>query len=236
VNQSICDAFNLNVPPLTPPPTFSTSQGLVCLPGTAPSTSPVIVIQGSAPNNTRAFIDFFTPERSRFFRKAYAGFRLKSYFFSRTIKADCNPPVSRGENRGGCDGLYDIFPGIIDVTFGKDEAVTGGHMSTWLFRLDANYPLPFYQGIHLFASAYTALAGNKLSQPFNAYTINSPVTGTNNDANTFRYGLQPLNRDYFQVGIGVDLVQVFKKSSGGGQPSSQAPAPKPAAGSSPTTN
>jgi hypothetical protein len=86
--------------------------------------------------------------------------------------------------------------------------------------------LPFYSGIHLFASVYTGLTGNRLTQPYNSYTINSPTTGSNNDANTFRFGLQPLNRDYFRIGIGVDLVQVFKKASSGGQPNAQAPAPK----------
>jgi hypothetical protein len=74
---------------------------------------------------------------------------------------------------------------------------------------------------------YTALKGSSLTQPFNTFTINNPTTGANNDANTFRFGLQPLNRDYFRVGIGVDLIQVFKKVSSGGQPNSQAPTPKP---------
>lgn len=223
VNQGICDAFSVNVPPKNPPLKVSNSSGLYCQPGTTPSTSPLIV----APDgSTKSYVDFFAPERSRFFRKAYVGFRLQTYFFSRTIKADCNPPNRRGESRGDCDGLYDIFPGIIDLTFGKDEAVTGGHMSTWLFRLEANYPLPFYQGIHIFASMYTALSGNGLTQPYNSYTINTPTTGANNDANTFRFGLQPLNRDYYRIGIGVDLVQLFKKASGGGQPNSKAPTPQ----------
>jgi len=170
------------------------------------------------------YIDFFTPERSRFFRKAYGGIRLKTYFFSRTIKGNCNPPVTRGETQGDCDGLYNIFPGTIDLTTGKDEAVTAGHMTTWLFRVEANYPLPFYPGVHIFASLYTVLKGNNLTQPYNSYTINTPTSGSNNDANTFRFGIQPLNRDYYRVGIGVDLIQLFKKSSSGGQPSSQAPA------------
>jgi hypothetical protein len=221
VNQGICDAFNLNVPPRTPAPTKSSSGGLVCQPGTSAAPSPLII----APDgSTKSFVDFFTPERSRFFRRVYGGVRLKTYFFSRLTKADCDPPVRRGQTRGDCDGLYNIFPGTIDLTFGKDEAVTAGHLSKWLFRIEANYPLPFYQGIHVFASMYTALQGNSPTQPYNAYTINSPATGANNDVNTFRYGLSPLNRDYYRIGIGVDLIQVFKKASGGGQPNSKAPA------------
>jgi hypothetical protein len=229
VNQSICDAFSILR--TNPSATTSSQAGLLCMAGTPPSTSPVIVVAGTTP---KSFVDFFTPERSRFFRKAYAGFRLKTYFFSKTIKGYCDPEPKRGENRGDCDGLYNIFPGIIDVTVGKDEAVTGGHMSTWLLRLEAVYPLPFAPSIHLFASTYTALKGNKASQPFNSFTINTPLAGANNDSNTFRFGLQPLDRDYFRVGVGVDLIQLFKKSSSGGQPSSAAPAAQPAA-ATPTT-
>jgi len=236
VNQAICDAFSLinpNLPPPVTPPTVSTSRGLICG-NTGPTGTPANQTYIVAPNPGGAtatkndpFVDFFTPERSRFFRKAYGGFRLKTYFFSKSVKADCNPPSKRDKDKGDCDGLYDIFPGVIDLTVGKDEAVTAGHMSTWLFRLDAVYPLPFYQGIHIFASAYTALKSNNLTQPYNAYSILTPVTGTNNDFNTFRFGIQPLNRDFFQVGIGIDLIQVFKKASNGGQPNSAAPAPKP---------
>jgi hypothetical protein len=221
-NQSICDAFSANVPPKKTPPTVSGPSGLVCQPGTSPSTSPVIIAPGGS---TKSYIDFFTPERSRFFSQFNFGLRLKTYFFSKMIKGDCIPSTGRGETQGDCDGLYNIFPGIIDLTFGKNEAVTAGHLSTWVFGINANYPLPFYQGIHLFASMYTALTSNSASQPYNAYTINTPTTGANNDANTFRYGLQPLNRDYYTIGVGVDLVQVFKKASSGGQPNSKAPAP-----------
>ena len=231
VNQTICDAFAAPAGSKV-----SSNTGLVCTlvgPNNAPLTSPAIV----APDGSqKAFINFFTPDRSRFFRRAYAGVRLKTYFFSKDIQADCIPPVSRRPDRGGCDAPYDIFPGIIDLTVGKDEAVTGGHMTTWLFRIDAVYPLPFYQGIHIFGSVYTGLTGNRTTPPFNSYNVQAPAAGSNNDANTFRFPLQPLNRDYFRVGIGVDLIQLFKKAANGGQPSADAPAaPKSDAPPSPKT-
>ncbi len=229
MNQSICDAFNVNasLPRNSPSYSVSNAGGLVCVPGTSPSTSPVIEAPKNVnPSGIASYVDFVIPERSRFFRKAFVGFRLKTSSVVR-LKPTAIPRVSR--EKGDCDGLYDIFPGTIDLTVGKDEAVTAGHMSTWLFRLDANYPLPFYQGIHLFASMYTGITGNQKTQPYNSYSINTPVTGASNDSNTFRYALQPLNRDYFRVGIGVDLIQLFKKTSSGGQPnSSQAATASPA--------
>jgi hypothetical protein len=219
VNAGICSAFA--APSGT---TQSGTSGLVCKtnPASAPGTTPVtpastVIV---APNGPFPYVDFYAEQRSRFYRKVYGGFRLKTYFFSKTITGNCLPVTKRSDNTGDCEGLYDIFPGIIDLTVGKDEAVTAGHLSTWIFRMDAVYPLPFKPSIHLFASTYTALKANRATQPFNSYVINTPTTGSNNDSNTFRYALQPLDRDYFRVGIGVDLVQLFKKPEKGGQPTS----------------
>jgi len=192
VNQSICDAFN-----------NATKKSFTCLIPTG-GTSPVI----QDPTGTnKAFITFVTPDRSRFFRRYFTGFRLKSYYFSKDVKGEAP---------------YDIFPGIIDLTFGQDEAVTGGLLRGVLFRAEAAYPMPFYQGIHIYASVYSALGRNRPSVPFSAFTIQAPDAGSNNDANTFRFSVPPLNRDYFRIGVGVDVIQVFKKT---GQPKANAPSP-----------
>ena len=224
VNKSICDAFMTT----TPGATRTDSNGLACtfpVSNGTTSTTPVVV----APDGTqKTFIDFVTPDRSRFFRRYYVGLRLKTFFFSKNIKAECSPQLKDVS----CDAPYDIFPGIVDFSTGKDDAVTGGHMSTWLFRVEAVYPLPFYQGIHVFGSVYTAMSRHSAKpipgdQPFNNYTIQAPTAGTNNDLNTFRFNLRPLSRDYFRIGIGIDLIQVFKKASNGGQPAKDAPVPEP---------
>jgi hypothetical protein len=68
---------------------------------------------------------------------------------------------------------------------------------------------------------YTRIHGsNSVSQPYSGYTILAPANGAATDLNTFRFVLQPLDRDYFRVGVGVDLIQVFKKT---GQPNKNAP-------------
>jgi hypothetical protein len=156
------------------------------------------------------FISFFTPERSQFFRRYYGGLRLKTYFFSPDVKGECNP-----KRKGPCDAPYDIFPGIIDVTVGQDEAVTAGKLHHLLLRIEGVYPLPFVPGFHVFGSIYTAFRGNHQTQPFNTFTVNTPTDGSANDANTFRFPLAPLDRDYFRVGVGVDLIQLLKHGKGG---------------------
>ena len=212
VNQSICDAFKAPAGA-----TVSGPSGLVC---TFPSgsTNPVVVAPNPAfdPTNPMSpatvqdpFLSLFTPERSRFFRRYYAGLRFKTYFFSPDVKGDCNP------KRKQCDAPYDIFPGIIDVSVGQDEAVTAGRLKGVLFRVEGVYPLPFVPGLHIFGSIYSSFKGDHPDFPLNSFTVNTPAEGARNDLNTFRFGLPPLNRDYFRVGIGIDLIQVFKRNKGG---------------------
>ena len=216
VTQAICDAFQAPAGQ-----TVSDANGLICgfqAGKAAIKVSPNPDIPGDT--GLRSFVDFFTPDRSRFFRRYYTGLRFKSYFFNRDVHSYCKPFERRRGDEGDCDAPYDIFPGIIDLTFGRDEAVTAGHLSGWLFRIEGVYPLPWYQGIHVFGSIYTKLQRNHADQPFGPYTIQKPADGAATDLNTFRFGLHPLDRDYFRVGIGVDLIQVFKKA---GQPKKDAP-------------
>lgn len=233
VNQSICDAYN-----------NATAHNFACV---TPSGANSPVIQDPVTGANKPFIAFVTPDRSRFFRRFYTGVRLKTFFFNQDIKGDCslsvkptksakNEPDKNGKREtdpnartisdpgadAGCrETPYDLFPGIIDLSFGKDEAVTGGHFNKWLFRVEASYPLPFVKGLHVFGSVYTG-GKNQQKPPFNALTIQSPNNNSDNpiqsDATTFRFPTQPLSRDYFRLGVGVDLIQLFKKSSNGGQP------------------
>lgn len=224
VTQAVCDAFGAPAGQQ-----FSDKNGLVCTytdaSGNVQSTPFIKVDPTNDPNHgLRSYVDFYTPDRSRFFRRYYAGLRFKTYFFSQNVHSYCKPFESRPGDEGDCAAPYDIFPGIIDLTFGRDEAVTAGRLSGWLFRIEGVYPLPWYQGIHIFGSIYTKLASSRADQPFTPYTIQAPQAGAATDLNTFRYGVHLLDRDYFRVGIGVDLIQVFKKT---GQPDKKAP-PAPA--------
>jgi len=206
VNQSICDAYNTLF-------TCKFQTG---------ATTPVIVAMDGT---TKSFIVFVTPDRSRFFRRIYAGFRVKSYYFSKDVRADCYPPTGRSEERGDCEAPYNIFPGIMDVTLGQDESITSGLLRGLVFRAEASYPLSFFPGVHLYTSVYTLLRRNRPSPPFSSFLVQAPDAGSNNDASTFRFPVPPLSRDYFRIGIGVDILQVLKKFEKGGQPTTHAPSP-----------
>ena len=234
VTQGICDAFAAPAGQqfsIGTPNSTQGSQGLLCTfndpnASTNPQKSPLIQVPNSTSNpdpnkGVRSFIQFYEQDRSRFFRRYYAGLRLKTYFFSPDVHSYCQPFENRNLDEGDCAAPYDMFPGIIDLTFGQDESVTGGRTVGIVARLDAVYPLPWFKGMHVFGSMYTRIHGSsKASQPFSGYTIVNPSNGAANDLNTFRFGLQPLDRDYFRIGVGVDLIQVFKKT---GQPDKNAP-------------
>lgn len=238
ITQGICDAFSANshLKAGTAPATVSGPGGLVCTfpspTASAPTpTSPVLVVPDPRDPTKMAndqFIDFVTPERSRFFRRYYAGLRLKTYFFSPDVRGDCKT------ERKECEAPYDLFPGIIDLTLGQDESVTKGGFNGLLLRLEGVYPLPFYSGLHIFGSVFTSLTGDHLDQPFNSF---SPVAanGANTDFNTFRFATPLLKRDYFRIGIGVDLIQVFKHGKGG-QPTTTTATPSNQSGASTTTS
>ncbi len=157
-------------------------------------------------------IAFVNQERSRFFRKYYAGLRLKTYHFSPLVenKYECDPGY-----HGPCEGLLNAYPGVIDLTVGQDEQITGGRLSRWLFRLDAVYPLPFVPGLHIFGSVYSAFQKNRLSEPlFLPATSTTPIS----DPSVFIVNVPQRDRDVYRLGIGVDLLQVIKKYKEVGKP------------------
>ncbi len=158
----------------------------------------------SGNNVTPTIIAFVNKDRSRFFRRYYAGLRIKSYFFSDKIRGECDDPRTDKP----CEGLINLFPGVVDITAGKDEAVTGGHLSDWVFRLDAVYPLPFVPALHIFGGANLALSRNKTTVPL---ILEPPSSFLNlSDPHVYVQPLDSPNRDTYRLGLGVDLLQIIK--------------------------
>ena len=149
----------------------------------------------------KQFIGFTTPERDRFLRQYFGGFRFKTYRYSK-----------EGE-------LLDQFPGMFDVTFGQNEAVTGGTFHKFVVGLEGFYALPFPEGkrfLFLFGSAKFKAGGPKTKQvPFVLDTAESSVLPTN--PNVFLADPTPSNRDVYRIGFGVDLIEVFKAATAAGK-------------------
>jgi hypothetical protein len=146
-------------------------------------------------------IAFISPDRDRFLRQYFGGFRFKTYNVC-------------GENEDDCTkgNLRPTFPATFDVTFGQNEAVTGGRLHKFVVGLDGFYPLPFpdkNRFLYLFGSARLKAGGPKNNDtPFILATAASSVNIT--DASVFIADPTPTNRDTYRIGFGVDLFELFQ--------------------------
>ena len=147
----------------------------------------------------KEFIAFVPPDRNRFFRRYFAGLRLKTYY----VRDDFP------------DELDTIFPGIIDITVGQNESVTGGALRGVVFGVEGIYPLPFIKGkqrgsLYVFGSARVKLNDAKIETPVFLQPPDSPVAVPGDKV--FIQQLPPRDSDYYRLGIGVDLIRLIKRN------------------------
>jgi hypothetical protein len=139
-------------------------------------------------------IAFISPDRDRFLRQYFGGFRFKTY------------------NTDNDGQLEQTFPATFDVTFGQNEAVTEGRFHKFVVGFDGFYPLPFpdkKRFLYLFGSARLKAGSPKNHEtPFILDTAASSVKIT--DPKVFIADPTPTNRDTWRIGFGVDLFELFK--------------------------
>lgn len=139
-------------------------------------------------------IAFVSPERDRFFRQYYAGFRLKTVFQRNEIKYQ---------------------PAMFDVMFGQNEAITN-RLQGVIMRFDGSTPIPVKKAdfLYLFASTQMKLGKNvNRSLPSFFLDAASNVNLTGNDTLVVPIERSPYlrsNRDIFRIGVGIDLFRLFK--------------------------
>lgn len=153
----------------------------------------------------KEFIAFVAPDRDRFLRQYFGGIRLKTYTYDDVNEA--------GVRVAGANNLQNVFPAMLDITFGQSEAVTGGKLVKFVLGIDGFYPLPFpdkYRFLYLFGTAKFKVGGPRtIATPFILNTAASSVKAT--DTTVFIADPQPSNRDFYRIGFGVDLLELFRK-------------------------
>jgi hypothetical protein len=157
------------------------------------------------------FIAFVSGDRNRFFRQYYGGLRLKSYYVRH--RPD-NPDADDVSAADSDEALDNIFPGILDVTFGQNEAVTGGELHGGVVRIDGIYPLPFISGdkkgsVYVFGSALMKLRHPKILAPVILQPPDATVAVPG--ANVLLQQLPTQDADHYRIGVGVDLIRLIKK-------------------------
>lgn len=154
----------------------------------------------------KEFIAFVSPDRDRFLRQYFGGIRLKTYTYDKT-----NDKGVRAA--GNSEAIQNVFPAMLDITFGQSEAVTGGKLVKFVLGIDGFYPLPFpdkYRFLYLFGTAKFKVGGPKtISKPLILDTAASSVKVT--DSTVFIADPVSSNRDFYRIGFGVDLLELFRK-------------------------
>lgn len=138
-------------------------------------------------------VAFSNQDRSSFLLKYGAGFRTSNKFGCKDFSADCTPA-----------------PGVLDITFGQDEAVSRGLLRHVVFKLDGMLPIPTGKAayVYLFGSAYVRLAKNQDLSPL----ILQTATGvTIPSASVVVLPLKIPDRDFYRLGVGLNINQIFCK-------------------------
>lgn len=152
----------------------------------------------SLPTGTE-FVAFVSPDRDRFFRQFYAGLRLQTHYFDYR-----NPSIPL--NR---------YPAQLDITYGQNEAITGGRLRGGVIRIEGFYPLPYdeLKFINLFGTALIRPVRSNITDPL---ILQPAPSGTIIPANNVLLITVPqMNRDYYRLGVGIDFISFVKKLGAG---------------------
>lgn len=145
------------------------------------------------------FVAFVSPDRDRFFRQFYGGLRLQTHYFDYR-----NPSIPL--NR---------YPAQLDITYGQNEAITGGRLRGGVIRIEGFYPLPYdeLKFINLFGTALIRPVRTHITDPL---ILQPAPSGTVVPANNVLLITVPqINRDYYRVGVGIDFISFVKKLGAG---------------------
>jgi len=148
-------------------------------------------------------IAFANQDRSSFLLKYGAGFRT-SY------------PFKMGQCSSSSGSKCSTASAVLDATVGQDASVTGGQLHRFVFKLDGLLPIPTGSSswLYLFGSSYLRLEANSNLPPLLLASPPSPVTVPS--ASVIVLPLRQPNRDYYRLGVGLNINQLWCKAFGSG--------------------
>jgi hypothetical protein len=151
----------------------------------------------AAENSKIEFVALVPPDRRTLYFQYWAGLRFKTDLLD-AVK-----------------GHRVAFPGVIDFTVGKNEAITGGTLKDrWVAKVDGFYPIPIAasKSFYLFGSTTLQIdhrrTGDEPSPLLHPVTDKSPPAD-----DIFILNSAADARDIWKIGVGVDLIQLFKPKS-----------------------
>ncbi len=109
------------------------------------------------------------------------------------------------------------YDGTIDLGIGQDQTITGGTFHGAVFKIDGQYPFAYgpMSFIYFFGSASIRLSGNQNYAPLILTVPTGSMTPTVPSATVTVLSTQQPNRDFYRIGIGLNLLDVFSKLKSG---------------------
>jgi hypothetical protein len=154
--------------------------------------------------NNKTYVSFVPEDRENFYRQAYFGIRLKAY---------------------SKDGAISDLPALFDAAYGANDAASGGRGRLFtkksVLRFDGFLPIKvFGVPVYIFGTAFINIHKSPprkpliLGQPENGTASSNPDdqnSGTTYNPDELLILTECANkRDFFKVGIGIDLYKLFK--------------------------
>lgn len=149
------------------------------------------------------YIAFVPPDRRRLYGEAFVGVRLVTHHY-------------HDENGKKVDAT---FPGIIDLTVGRNSRITSGVFDGAVGNLNAFYPLPvdnIAAGIFVFAGFefhFQHVQPSELSTTA-LFLASAPSDTKLTDATVDIRAINPTDRDQWRIGIGIDAVALVRRLRG----------------------
>lgn len=138
----------------------------------------------------KQFVAFTLPDRNRFFPQAYGGFRLFTHFLG--------------------DTSHFRFPETFDLTYGFNEAITGGRIRGGVMRLEGFVPIPYSAASWIYFFGTGTFKPGAHATVMTPFLLNAAPAGTlPTDPNAVVIVTPQADRDYYRVGIGIDLIALI---------------------------
>ncbi len=186
---------------------FSAANGYYPALSLNTAANPTTCLAGGPPGGYTD-IAFANQDRSSFLLKYGAGLRTTYPWTFGT----CN----------GASGSCSIAYAALDASLGQDASVTGGYLRGLVFKLDGILPIPTGSSswLYLFGSSYVRLHHNENFAPLILATPPTTATVTVPSPSVFVLPLRQPNRDYYRIGVGLNINQLWCKLSSSGCSSS----------------
>ena len=163
---------------------------------------------------------FSNEDRSSFLRKYSVGIRTIFRYANKNVttatqdekdKSDSTKKVTTSESTTTYTCCQS---GIVDWTVGQDEAITGGYLRHWVFRIDGVYPLSFGKDkdagwLYVFGSVAVRLQRNTT---FPSLILKSDTSSAvPSDPNVALLPLKQPDKDFFRFGVAIGVDKLFSK-------------------------